>query len=115
MTKQQFLKRCETIFDMGFVKDRAVMSYLRYAADSYLRLRFVYATQPDAFEKIKSDHQGMIAIDNLNYSLDKEKLLASDDGAYKSEVVASILDHPCQKCAEDKFAWHARYGFCSHR
>ena len=117
MTKKDFLKRCETLWEMGFFKDRKISQSLRAACDAFLRLRDVYARHGDWFENIKRDTQGEIAIDNLTnfHSFDKTKTLANDDIAYNALYAASVLDHLCQACAEDKNAWHTRYAFCKHK
>lgn len=112
MTKKEFLKRCELIYDMNLHKSAA---FLRNATDTYLRLRSVYARYPEYFDEIGKDHQGCISIENLNFFLDKNRILASDSEAYKANHLANILNHPCQKCAEDKNSWHTRYGFCAHK
>lgn len=114
MTKEQFLKRCETIYDMGYFKNRNISSMLRNAADTYLRLRSSYAKDPHLFDEIKKDHQGSISCDALECYLDKSRNLANDANVYHALNVSCILDHPCQQCAEDKHAWHTRYSFCDH-
>lgn len=53
MTKEQFLKRCETIYDKGYFKNRNISSMLRHSADTFMRLRSVYANNPAMFEEIK--------------------------------------------------------------
>lgn len=114
MTKEQFLKRCETIYDMGYFKNRNISSMLRNATDTFLRLRSVYAKAPNLFEEIKKDHQGSIACDALEYELDTQKTLGNDPDLYLALNLSCILDHPCQLCAEDHHSWHTRYGFCNH-
>lgn len=115
LTKEEFLKRCETIYDLKLLEDP---SKLRSATEVYLRLRHVYSEHPEAFEEIKRNHQGKIAIEELtNWGTDIKKenfgYLASDQ--YNLVEAASILAHPCQKCAVDKKAWHTRYSFCKHQ
>jgi hypothetical protein len=43
------------------------------------------------------------------------KTLAGDKEGYSLIKLASLLAHPCQKCAEDKNAWHTRWAFCAHK
>lgn len=114
MTKEQFLKRCETIYDKGYFKNRNISSMLRHSADTFMRLRSVYANNPAMFEEINKGHQGNIACDALEYNLDTKRTLANDNDLYEALNIACILDHPCQFCAEDPEAWHTRYGFCNH-
>ncbi len=114
MTKEQFLKRCETIYDMGYFNNRDISSMLRLACDTFLRLRCCYSIHKEKFDDISKLHQGSIAVDNISMFLDEEKLLASDNDVYNAMQLACVIDHPCQKCAEDKNAWHTRYAFCHH-
>lgn len=118
MTKKEWMKRAETIFEMGLIKSD-LLSLLRSALEAFVRLRSVYANHPEMFDEIKKEYQGEIAIneltqyDTLHY-LDKKKVLANDR-AYNALRITAVIDHPCQKCAEDKNAWHTRYGFCNHK
>lgn len=116
MTKQEFLKRCETIWAKGFIKNRNIVCLLRDAAECFVRLRSVYAHNPALFDDIKKQLQGDIAVDLLTgfNTYDKDKLLAGDP-AYKCVELAAILGHPCQICSEDPNAWHTRSGFCPHK
>ena len=114
MTRQEFLRRCETIYDMGFFNDRSTSTFLQKATDCYMRMRSAYARDKEWFQKIACDFQGGIAVENIDYCLDKNHTLAADKNVYNAQVIACILDHPCQLCAEAKNAWHTRYGFCDH-
>lgn len=115
MTKEEFLRRCETIWNMGFMKDRSMSNTLRDAADTYMRIRAAYVHNPQAFAAVKMDYQGSIAVETLSRWIDNKKVLAADIDVEKAYQFAHILDHPCQFCAEDKGAWHSRYSFCDHR
>jgi hypothetical protein len=117
LTKGDFLKRCELLYDSGFFKKRSISSVLRRSVEVFLRLRHVYAQTPELFEEFKKQHQGAIAIEELlggDDKVDPRKTLANDP-AYKALEAACVFDHPCQQCAEDKSAWHTRYGFCDHK
>jgi hypothetical protein len=114
LSKEEWLFRCITVYESGFVNDREVTVHLREAADAFIRLRDVYNRHPEYFTEIGEDAQGHIAMYNLTASLDSKKSLANDS-AYKAVQMACILDHPCQHCAEDKAAWHTRYAFCDHK
>jgi hypothetical protein len=115
LTKEEFLKRCETIWDNGLVK-RDVFKLLRQASEAFTRLRYVYKHHPDFFNLIQVEYQGDIAISEL-ISDETDSMFGelAGDMAYDTVKLASILGHPCQKCAEDKNAWHTRYGFCEHK
>lgn len=120
MTKQNFLKRCETIFDMGLVSEQdesiITLSFLYRATEVFMRLRHVYSKHPKFFENIKKVHQGEIAIDELtgHNLIDISKTLANDIYSHNALEIGAILAHPCQQCAEDKNAWHTRWAFCNH-
>jgi hypothetical protein len=114
LSKEEWLFRCITAWELGFVKDREVTADLRAAADAFVRFRDVYNRHPEYFAEIEKDQQGNIGVYNLTISLDDKRSLANDS-AYKAVQMACILDHPCQHCAEDKAAWHTRYAFCDHK
>jgi len=105
MTKEDFLKRCETIYEMGLARSD-VFKMAEDWCDAMMRLeggQFHYF-----FEQLEKDSEragrfmpgSTLAGDSLGY--DAIKLLA-------------VLTHHCQKCAEDKGAWHTRPGFCTHK
>ena len=115
MTKTEWLARCATAYDMGFIATRTVTRDLAQAVDVYLRLRCVYKDNPMAFTQIQQTQQGKIAIESLtDYNTPIGDVLAGDR-AYRACELAALLDHPCQRCATDPKAWHTRYGFCPHR
>lgn len=122
MTKAEWLRRCETVYDMGFVKDRSVTNVLRHMAEAGLRLRHVLSLHPELFSGIEKDHQGGMAMSSLKCDWEHKNgvdvlrhTLAGDKNAYAAECMASVFDHPCQRCGEDKNAWHTRYSYCNHR
>ena len=43
------------------------------------------------------------------------RTLAADVDGYNTIKLFALLNHHCQKCAEDKNAWHTRPAFCSHQ
>lgn len=122
MTKQEFLRRCETAYDMGFFNDRTVSSHMAHALDAYLRLRHViYAYKNDpVWDRLRDlDYQAGTALNALiGYGViadfEPGRTLAGDP-AYEAARCAAVLDHPRQKCAENPRAWHTRYGFCEHK
>lgn len=121
MNKEQFLKRCETIWNSGLVNEE-LFSMLRSSTEVYGRLRHVYKYAPERFKEIEG-HEYNNSSENIQGEIAIRELIGHQDGlfgqlagdkAYQLTQMASILAHPCQKCAEDKNAWHTRYGFCEH-
>jgi hypothetical protein len=130
MTKKQFMKRCEVMWDTGVFKNRKITNHISNALDAYLRLRHVINLenspgQPPGVYGLRflmqmhSDHQAKMALNSLcghQYPVDfKLGCTLAGDEAYKAIQAMAILDHPCQKCAEDPNAWHTRPGFCTHK
>lgn len=114
MTKEQFLKRCETIYDMGLA-DEPILKLLDQWVDAVMR----YEGGQGSFQT--HEHQ----LDYWRQFVEKERkrtnrfannrILANDVEGYKIIQLAAILAHPRQCCAEDKDEWHTRSGFaCSH-
>ena len=105
MTKQEFLKRCETIYDMGLVS-KETLSVLSCWTDAMLRLeggQFSNFCEFLITERKRTD----------NFA--SHKTLANDVDGYKVIQMVAVLCHPCQFCAEDKDAWHTRSAFCEHK
>ena len=103
MTKEQFLKRCETAWNMGLAKPPLLQLMYNWC-DAIMRyegnqMHYFH----DFFENEKSRTK------------DFTKTLANDTEGYKIIQLTSLLNHPCQKCAEDTNAWHTRSAFCEHR
>jgi len=102
LTKEQFLKRCETIYDLGFARKK-ILSLLYEWVDAVLRLegsQVHYWIDFLVKEKARTK----------NFS----NVLARDK-EYALCCLTAILDHPCQQCAEDRDAWHTRSSFCNHK
>ena len=103
ISKEDFLKRCEMIYDLGLV-NRETLAIMRNWCDAIMRYE---GNQMTTF-------QHLIEYDKKR-TKDFTKTLASDVIGYKVIQMTYLLAHPCQKCAEDKNAWHTRYAFCDHK
>lgn len=116
MNKSEFLKRCETIWELGLTDNLAM---LRSATEVFTRLRYIFKIHPEYFDLIKTDTQGNIALNELTgCGVDMNDFRFGDlanDSSYRLVRLACILAHPCQKCGEDKYATHTIYGFCRHK
>lgn len=111
MTKQEFLRRCETVWGKGI--DDEIFSLLLRWVDFVLRFDHTMfgngQTQGDKIcDFIEMERQRLGAPFSCN-------TLAGDKAGYKLVDIVSVLAHPCQKCAEDANAWHTRFGFCDHK
>lgn len=101
LTKEQWLKRCETIYDCLDCD----LSLLLKAIDSLMRLeggQTGYWVEFMESERVRTN------------DFSAHRVLAGDKDLYNLLQMLSILDHPCQQCAEDKDAWWTRSSFCSH-
>ncbi len=105
MKKQEFLKRCETIYDMGLATDE-VLSLLSRWTDAMLRLQ---GGQIDSFISTMEEER------QRTNRFSGGETLANDVVGYKVIQLCAVFKHNCQKCAEDKNAWHTRPAFCNHR
>ncbi len=108
MTKEQFLKRCATAWDMGLITDLR-MDLVEKCLDFVMRLDHTLFSNGQT--------HGSYAWDFLEWEKQRigTRSLAGDTDLYAAIQFAAILSHPCSKCAEDKNAWHTRRGFCAHR
>ena len=106
LTKEQLLKRCEVAIDMGLLRED-VLRHTLNCCDAIMRCRA---------GKDGCEHQ-MVYFDRFMEAENKrtDRVLANDRLAYNGIELLSLLAHPCQKCAEDKNAWHTRWGFCKHK
>lgn len=105
MNKREWLKRCETAYDMGLVTHENLCCLLNFT-DIVMRLE---GGQMGTFFMLM-ENEG-----TRTNQFHPRKTLANDDAGYAAHTLAALLNHPCQKCAEDKEAWHTRYGFCPHK
>lgn len=105
MTKEQFLKRCETIYEMGLA-DRDVLNLLSNWTDAIMRYEG---------GQINSFHEIMEKEYNRTHGFSGYETLANDALGYKVIQISAILSQPCQQCAENKNAWHTRTAFCKHK
>ena len=126
MTKQELLKRCETIYDMGLMNDGALTS-LERGVELLMRITDVAARGTvtiSADAPPQCDNQIEYARDIIAMEAARVRAaagkgalltLASDQPGYDAVRLAVVLTHPCQTCAEDARAFHTRPGFCEHR
>lgn len=104
MTKEQFLKRCENIYNMGLASDKNFL-LIEKLVDGVLRLN---GGQTRYFvEMLESERER-----TRNFADDMS--LANDVDGYSCIQLLAVLTHHCQKCAEDPKAWHTRAAFCPH-
>jgi hypothetical protein len=105
MNKEDFLKRCETLYAMGLA-DEEVLNLASSWVDAIMRLE---GGQLDNFANFLAEEKKRTG--NFN----GRQTLANDSLGYKIINLIAVLNHPCQKCAEDKNAWHTRTAFCNHK
>lgn len=113
MTKKEFLKRCEVLYNKGYFNDRNLSSLMAHWLDFVMRFEHTFFTT-------MGQGQGSYVWDFLERERERigivnPQTLANDKEGAALQEIAAILDHPCQSCAEDKNAWHTRYGFCNHK
>lgn len=111
MSEKDFLARCKTIYRMGLVRP-SLFNLLERWVDFVMRYEHTWFTSG-------GQSQGRYCIDFLNSELARInangiRTLAGDTEGYDIIQFAAVLQHPCQKCAEDPKAWHTRSGFCTH-
>lgn len=110
MTRDDWLKRCETIWNKGLARPN-LMSMMTRWLDAVMRYEHTMFSSGQS--------QGNCWIDFVNAEFGRtdggRRTLANDADGYALQEIAAILSHPCQRCAEDKEAWHTRPGFCNHR
>lgn len=99
MTKEKFLKRCETAWDAGYINKESI-KMLRLAVEYTSRLQW---WQADIAEEAMSEIQ----------EESKWRQLATFSELYKCVQLAYLLCHPCDECAENPNAWHTRWWFCN--
>lgn len=107
MTKDQWLKRCETVWAKGLVTPdrlsllgRWLEIVARFEHGDTLRVVELLAE-----ERRRKRPDGVKAFGQME----------QDPDGYALLDLAAVLGHPCQDCAEDPGAWHTRPGFCQHR
>lgn len=105
MKRNEFLRRCETIYDKGLIRPETV-SLLEKWLDLVMRLEGGQLTN---VVEILYDEK------KRTENFAGHRTLASDPDGYALIQLAAILSHPCQECAEDKEAWHTRTAFCKHK
>lgn len=105
LTREEFLRRCETIYDTGHAT-REIFILLRRWCDIVARLE---GGQIDKFVDY------MIEEKRRTGSFSNHCKLHNDRVGYKVTELTEIFAHHCQKCAESHTAWWTRSGFCEHR
>ena len=139
MTRDEFLARCELIYDTGHARPEvlgvlarsadALMRYVHYAASAkrctaedlilisqrghevYWRMEAA-RQQKDIFDNLVEQEVARIEAQSFPETL---MTLANDGPGYAAVEFMAILTHHCQLCATDPHSWWTRPGFCSHR
>lgn len=101
MTKQEFLDRCSTAWDAGYISEDVLVTIRNFHEITARE----YGNQYDISKFIREYEEQRMG----------DRSLASDSVAYKGTRFLYLLTHPCQLCATDKSAWHTRYAFCEHK
>ena len=91
MTKQEWLDRCEMVYDLGFVDS---LDIAKQGTDYLMRVK---AGQDDTADSIMKEDLAR-----------SDKVLANDIDAYNALQAMCILTKQCQKCATNPDAWHCR-------
>ena len=97
MNKQEFLDRCSTAFDAWYISD-TWLKVMELAIE--LAMRWIS----------KDLHQNIIAseVEEKIQKIANGRELANFTELYNWLQFASLLNHPCEKCAKDKDKWHTR-------
>lgn len=111
LTKEKWLARCANAFDMGLVT-RERMHLLDMWVDTALRAGAVACGVRQQCEYLVDFMEAERR--RLSDGAAFPHTLASDVDGYSLVRLAAIFSHPCQKCAEDRNAWHTRSAFCEH-
>lgn len=108
LKKEQFLKRCETAWDMGIITEFR-LDLVEKCLDFVMRFNNTIFSHGQT--------QGRYVWDFLLREKERigDRSLANDTDLHSAIQFAAILAHPCQKCGEDKNAWHTRRSFCQHK
>lgn len=106
-TKDQLLKRFETCIDKGLCQPHLLALMERWLD---FVIRFEGGQISDVARFLQEEHKR-----HALYGPKDAMTLANDKDGYCLIQLAAILNHPCQKCAEDPNAWHTRAAFCEHK
>lgn len=110
MTKDEYLKRCETIWGCGLA-NLVLFMLMRDWLDALMRYEHTLFSYGQT--------QGQSWMQFINSEFERTgrgaRTLANDSQGYALQKIAAVLSHPCQQCAENPEAWHTRPGFCPHR
>ena len=105
MNKEQFLKRCETIYNAGLATPERLRLLDKWI-DGVMRFeggQMNYVADFIASESQRTAH------------FHPCECLANDADGYALVQLSAILNHPCQQCAEDSKAWWTRSALCTHK
>lgn len=107
LTKAEWLKRCETAYDIGLT-DRSQMVMLERWLDFVMRLEHTFFSHGQSefltcWQFLEEEKERIQ--ENNGHTL------ASDHQGYNMIKFAAILSNYCQSCAEDPTAWHTRACF----
>lgn len=100
MTKKDWLKRCENVYDLGFV-DNLIIA--RNGTDFLMRSKV-----QEVIEDERCHQQDIVDSIMKEDIIRSKECLANDTDAYNALQAMHILTKQCQKCAESKTAWHCR-------
>ena len=110
LTRDEWLARCATVYECGLAQPE-LMRLMRDWLDALMRHEHTQFSNGQG--------QGKDWLRFLQHEFERTEqgraTLANDRDGYALQQIAAILCHPCQRCAEDKCAWHTRSGFCDHK
>jgi len=115
LTKDEFLARCSTAYDIGLVTTES-LKLLELWVDNMMRLEHSFLgsgqTQMSTVLSFFEDEKRRLQQTPNSVHV---STLAADSGGYTLIKLTALLGHHCQICAVDPGAWHTRSGFCPHR
>ena len=112
MTRDEFLARCSTLYDMGLATEEQLRLLERWI-DFVLRYEHSVLGRGEPQWKYVDE---FVAVESARLGgLWTGTTLTNDKAGYNLVRLAAVLSHPCQICAEDPRAWHSRPAFCTHR
>ena len=120
MTKHDFIKRCETAYDLGLVTPDT-LKLMETWLDAMMRYEGSLAVVTAGFSTTiepKFNSQGRFFDDIIEKERFRtnnfQNILVRDVDGYKIVTLSSLLTHPCQICAESIRSSHTKHGFCNH-
>ena len=107
MTKKEWLKRAEMIYELGMV-DNLILA--KDATDYFMRHKCAVVN-----DDAGSNHQEDIANDIMNDDIKRtDRTLANDTDLYQVLEALCIMTKDCQDCATNKDCWHCRGCMFNH-